>query len=336
MKKLLLTIFILALVLCFTIPAFAIKILPYNVPLQDLMRWDKYGLTLKLSNPEGETMNIAWPANVDLWNYDGSTWTFNLPSGDTFVFGKGVLVGGTLELVNNSITVTKASGIGVHSVVTPVVAYTGWALGFFGQALISNTTGNAANAAGGVFEVNVTATHTGGKTGIWTGIYAGAFANSTTGGSLPTAGIVVENIAGATVDMSTVPLITFMTCGGGGAGGAMSQILFEIGNAEAAKTVGTLTTEMFYHQTLKCVVNATDYFIPMSTVEGTYTTLYPIDVTVAGATAIDIGTSATGIEFTGTCATAGIDLGANVIQFYDNAVISKLSSSPVVAESNTD
>jgi len=96
MKQLFKTIFILALILCFTIPAFAIKILPYNVPLQDLMRWDKYSATLKLSNPEGETLTISWPTTVDLWNYDGDTWTFNLPSGDTFAFSKAIT--GTVNL----------------------------------------------------------------------------------------------------------------------------------------------------------------------------------------------------------------------------------------------
>jgi len=273
MKRLFKAIFILALVLCFTIPAFAIKILPYNVPLQDLMKWDKYSATLELSNPEGETATVSWPATVDFWNYDGATWTFDLPDGDTFVFGKGVLLGGTLELVDNSITVTNASGICVHAVATPVVAYTGWALGFFGQAIISNPAGNAANAAGGVFEVNVTAEHTGGKTGIWAGIYAGAYSNSTTGGQLPTAGIVVETIAGAEIDGSTVPLMTFMTSGAG----TESKYLFELGNAEAAKTVttvadadsamlrtgGNAATNIVLKQGIQIIVNNADYYIPL-------------------------------------------------------------------------
>jgi len=273
MKQLFKTIFILALVLCFTIPAFAIKILPYNVPLQDLMRWDKYSATLKLSNPEGETATVSWPTTVDLWNYDGDTWTFDLPDGDTFVFGKGVLVGGTLELVDNSITVTNASGICVHAVATPVVAYTGWALGFFGQAIISNPAGNAANAAGGVFEVNVAAEHTGGKTGIWTGIYAGAYSNSDTGGQTPTAAIVCETIAGADIDASDVPLITLMTSGAG----TESKYLFELGNVEAAKTVttnedadaamirtgGNAATNIQFKQGIQIIVNGADYYIPL-------------------------------------------------------------------------
>lgn len=110
MKRLLKAIFILALVLCFAMPAFAIKILPYNVPLQDLMRWDKYGATLKLSNPEGETLTVAWATTVDLWNYDGSTWTYDLPSGDTFAFGKGVAITGDSS-VTGAFTITGDVGI---------------------------------------------------------------------------------------------------------------------------------------------------------------------------------------------------------------------------------
>ena len=108
MKKLLLTIFILALILCFAVPAFAIKILPYNVPLQDLMRWDKYGTTLILSNPEGETLSVAWASTVDFWNYDGSTWTFDLPSGDTFKYSKVVDLYAGMKLAGTAITSTAA------------------------------------------------------------------------------------------------------------------------------------------------------------------------------------------------------------------------------------
>lgn len=131
MKRLLKAVFILALVLCFTIPAFAIKILPYNVPLQDLMRWDKYGAALKLSNPEGETLTVAWATTVDLWNYDGSTWTFDLPSGDTFAFGKGVAITGVSSItgattITGAVTITGDVGItGVSSFTLSSAATTG-------------------------------------------------------------------------------------------------------------------------------------------------------------------------------------------------------------------
>ena len=182
--------------------------------------------------------------------------------------------GDSLDLVNSVLTVTNATAAtGVHSAVTGSVAYTGWALGFYGQAIISNPAGNAANAAGGVFEVNVTAEHEGGKTGIWAGIYAGAFANSTTGGQLPTAGIVVETIIGATIDGSTVPLMTLMTSGAG----TESKYLLELGNVEAGKTVTTNTdadacmirtggnaaTNIVLTQGIQIIVNDADYYIPI-------------------------------------------------------------------------
>ncbi|GAF69313.1 unnamed protein product, partial [marine sediment metagenome] len=59
--------------------------------------------------------------------------------------------------------------------------------------------------------------------------------------------------------------------------------------------------------TLKIELNASDRYIPLSTTVSTLTTTYPIDVTVDGGTAIDIGTSAIGVNFTGTY-TTGIDL----------------------------
>lgn len=267
MKKLI-GILALVTILCLTmaLPGLAVKIAPYSQPLHDIVTWNARSEELIVQNPEGENLTVSWPATVDLINYDGNTWTWDLPDGDSFAFEKDVLINASLDIV-------KPSGIGVHSVVTPIVAYDGWALGFFGQAIISNPAGNAANAAGGVFEVNVTAEHTGGKTGIWAGIYAGAFANSTTGGQLPTAGIVVETIAGATIDGSTVPLMTFMTSGAG----TESKYLFELGNVEAGKTVttnvdadacmlrtgGNVATNIVLTQGIQIIVNDADYYIPL-------------------------------------------------------------------------
>ena len=108
MKRLMKALFILALIFCFAIPVFAIKILPYNVPLQDLMKWDKYGATLKLSNPEGETLSVAWASTVDFWNYDGATWVYDLPTGDTFKYSKVVDLYAGMKLTGTAITSTAA------------------------------------------------------------------------------------------------------------------------------------------------------------------------------------------------------------------------------------
>ena len=90
MKGFLKSILILTIILCFALPVFAVKILPYNMPLHDIMSWDQNSATLKIANPEGESVSVAWASTVDLWNYDGTTWTFDLPSGNTFAFGKAI------------------------------------------------------------------------------------------------------------------------------------------------------------------------------------------------------------------------------------------------------
>ena len=102
MKGFLKSILILTIILCFAIPAFAVKILPYNMPLHDIMSWDQNSATLKITNPEGESVSVAWASTVDLWNYDGVTWTFDLPTGNTFAFGKGVSVTGDLTVVGKT------------------------------------------------------------------------------------------------------------------------------------------------------------------------------------------------------------------------------------------
>uniref|UniRef100_A0A6M3XWQ5 Uncharacterized protein n=2 Tax=viral metagenome TaxID=1070528 RepID=A0A6M3XWQ5_9ZZZZ len=124
MKRLMKALFILALIFCFAMPAFAIKILPYDVPLQDLMKWDKSGATLKLSNPEGETLSVAWASTVDLWNYDGATWTFDLPSGDTFAFGKGIAVTG-ISSITGATTITGTFGVTGAVTITGTVGVSG-------------------------------------------------------------------------------------------------------------------------------------------------------------------------------------------------------------------
>ena len=93
MKRLGMIAFILALVLCFVMPASAVKIAPYNMPLHDIMTWDKFDTTLRIANPENEAISVSWPEDVDLWNYDGDQWKYNLPDGDEFLFLKGVNVG---------------------------------------------------------------------------------------------------------------------------------------------------------------------------------------------------------------------------------------------------
>ena len=89
MRKLI-GILALVTILCLTmvIPGLAIKIAPYSQPLHDIMHWDAKSAKLIIMNPEGESQTLSWPATVDLWNYNVNTWTFDLPTGDTFNFAK--------------------------------------------------------------------------------------------------------------------------------------------------------------------------------------------------------------------------------------------------------
>jgi hypothetical protein len=93
MKRLGIIAFILALVLCFAMPASAVKIFPYNMPLQDIVTWDRFDEEFRVANPENESITVAWPEDVDYWDYDGDQWKYNLPDGDEFLFKKGVNVG---------------------------------------------------------------------------------------------------------------------------------------------------------------------------------------------------------------------------------------------------
>ena len=93
MKRLGMIAFILALVLCFAMPASAVKIAPYNMPLHDIVTWDRFDEEFRVANPENEAITVAWPEDVDLWNYDGDFWKYDLPDGDEFLFIIGVNVG---------------------------------------------------------------------------------------------------------------------------------------------------------------------------------------------------------------------------------------------------
>ena len=85
----------LVIILCLVsvMPALAIKILPYSQPLHDIMHWDVKSSKLIIMNPENENLTVSWPSTVDLWNYNGNYWVYDLPTGDKFAFDKEVLIG---------------------------------------------------------------------------------------------------------------------------------------------------------------------------------------------------------------------------------------------------
>lgn len=209
--------------------------------------------------------------------------------------------GDSLDLVNSGMTVTQATaGTGVHSAITCSATTSSWTLGFFGQATFTLATQtNVGSGAGGVFEVNMTDAFQGNLTGVTCGVFVGAYSNAT-GGRKPNAALWIETIPGANADFaatgasSDMPMIALVTSGTN-----KSTLAIEFGYEGAGKTVPTGVGEMSHNQTIQVKVNGTLMYWPLSTVEGTYTTAYPI-VTTCAATAIDIGTAVTGIDMTGT------------------------------------
>jgi len=136
---------IFALILCFTIPAFAVKILPYACTLHDVMHWDAKSATLVLKNPEGETLTASWPSTVDLWNYDGSTWKFDLPTGNNFAFNKivnvaltsGLVTGGAVRSMVLSQTLTADCPAPAYHEVLNVSLYSQFTVGNWANAIMA-------------------------------------------------------------------------------------------------------------------------------------------------------------------------------------------------------
>jgi len=99
-----------------------------------------------------------------------------------------------------------------------------------------------------------------------------------------------------------------------------SVIMLQVGGTDSGSFqdgayflfIGGLTSatgDIWYNNTLMCSIIGTDWYLPFSSVQGSYTTAFPVDVTVAAGTAIDIGTSVIGIDFTGTYTTGAIRIG---------------------------
>ena len=140
--------------MAFAIPGAAIKIAPYPNPLHDIMYWDTTSAKLIIQNPEGESLTTSWPSTVDLWNYNGTSWTFDLPDGDKFAFSKRVDfnisttegAGSTVRSLSITDTVGAAMAIheGVYSHITSAYMTGGWC-----NAVVGVITYSATGSAGG-------------------------------------------------------------------------------------------------------------------------------------------------------------------------------------------
>jgi len=180
------------------------------------------------------------------------------------------------------VTNTSESGISFTATTTTTgTGHTGWALGFFGSTNLSSTSGVCGSAAGGVFEVNMTSSFVGSTSGIVAGAYIGAYGNSTS--DKPTAGLFIETIAGTGVSFAAdgsntdMPIIALVTSGAG----TESSLAIEFGSEAAGKEVTTTSGGMFYQGTIQMKANGTLIYMPTSTVEGTYTTAYLIQSSLA-------------------------------------------------------
>jgi len=288
---------VMALLLAFAIPGMAIKIAPYSQPLHDIMHWDVRSERLIIQNPENETQTVSWPSTVDLWNYNGNTWTYDLPTGDKFAFSKRVDIniattGGAGDTIRGiSITDTVGAALGIHE-------------GIISHVTSAYMTGSWANAVVGVITYSATGSAGGGMAApICSEMNMQPAASS--GGSYYSVHSYFNTPTSATLIDSTAFNYAFEKYEA--AGGAVIQfdlygLLWHIVGLTDA------TTKIWYDNTLKIQIDTTKWWIPLSEAEGSYTTSYPIvsndatgaaiDIT-APEIGIDIGVADHGIFFTG-------------------------------------
>ena len=292
------SILALVMILClaFLLPVEAIKIAPYSQPLHDIMHWDAKSAKLIIMNPEGETQTVAWPATVDLWNYNGNSWTFDLPTGDVFAFSKRVNVvtstteGAGSTVRSESITHTVGAAGAIHEALY-VTLNTEFATGAWANAIVGVLNyGAAGSSSGGLgaaicAEVNMAPIASPG------GSYYNVHSYFNAPASTELIDSTAFNYAFERYETAD-PDHEFDLYG----------LLWHIVGLDDN------STKVWYDNTLKIQIDTTKWWIPLSEAEGSYTTSYPIvsnmttgaaiDLT-APATGIDIGIADHGIHFTG-------------------------------------
>ena len=202
----------------------------------------------------------------------------------------GAIIGSTTLAV----TSTDATTAGVNAIYGDNDAGAVWTsgnqVGVRGRTTISGA--NNFVSATGVWAGLVMTTATGAGSGLTCALNAEVSSNN---GTSPNTIVYLQSLPGASSDFSDIPYLVFSETRGG-ATGTGSRYLFEVGHA-AAGTIPTIGTgELFYESTLQIAVsettgNRTNFFIPLSTVEASFTTDMPI---------------ATTSTIISTCATAGI------------------------------
>ena len=273
---------VMALLIAFTMPALGVKIAPYSQPLHDIMHWDAKSNKLIIMNPENETLTVTWPATVDLWNYDGNVWTFDLPTGDVFAFSKRVNLntstteGAGSTVRSESITHTVGAAGGIHEALHVTLA-TEFATGSWANAIVGvldyGALGSSSGGLGAAFcaEVNMAPIASPG----------GSYYNVHSYFSVPTAAVLIDstafNYAFERYELADNASYDFGLYG----------LLWHI--------VGLYdhSGKVWYDNTLKIQIDTTKWWIPLSEAEGSYTTQYPI-VSTCGDTAISVTNTLTG------------------------------------------
>lgn len=300
MKRFLKSILILTMILCFVIPVFAVKILPYNMPLHDIMSWDERSATLKIANPEGESVSVAWASTVDLWNYDGTTWKFDLPSGNTFEFGKQVTLGTSgspfsFTYADKVLSVyTTCASTNGSTTANPVYInsiYTG--AGQVGRCIEANLETNVAmgvwlNAIKGYTEFTGTSGRT---TGLASAVCAEMLLPNATLSSGVYAPLELEWVGQASTNTSGGTSV-YTTLIYANVGGGTATDFDARGYFFSLQGLTGATTAVLYNNTLKCLIGTTKWYLPLSSDEGSYTSAYPIALT----NTLTVGVSDTGYD----------------------------------------
>ena len=281
--------------MAFVIPGAAIKIAPYANPLHDIMYWNAASAKLIIQNPEGESLTTSWPSTVDLWNYNGTSWTFDLPTGDKFAFSKRVDVnvsttegaGSTIRGI--SVTDTVGAALGIHEAIRGIIT-SSYMTGGWANAIQGTITYSATGSAGGGMaapicsEMNMQpAASSGGSYYTYHSYF-----------NFPTSTVLID---------STDYNYAFELYEA--AGGAVS--CFD-DYGEFIRIVGLTdaTTHIWYDNTLRIHIGTTDWFIPLSEAEGMYYSSYPVlalpETTDSTTAMIGRTTVAGGVTVTNTTA----------------------------------
>jgi len=228
-----------------------------------------------------------------------------------------VLTSSAVLNFNNGIAATvtspTAAANALFGLVTADVSWTsGNLVGVRGRVTVTAT--GAVVSATGVHAAVRLQSASGPGTGLTCALNAEILATSTV---TPNAIVYIQSLpqptTGLTCSFATVPYLVFSETVGGAGTGVGSNILFEVGHAPAATTPTIGSGKLFYNHALQIAVNETAgvrtaFYIPLSTVQGTYTTEYLIQSSLAtdststttGAVIIAGGLGVAGAVYIGT------------------------------------